>query len=144
KLTNAKRCSLTPCKTAAVTVYKANNKATGAYQASKLPVIFRCSIPNNAPYASGAKAESPTIEGMTSKSTICSAWLISLFNLGQSLFVKEDVNAGTIVKDNPVAIVIGILINLCPFILMVASASSAISLYPPTTMAVLNVKESTA
>src|SRR5699024_8869330 len=70
KLTNANRCSLTPCKIAAVTVYKANNNATGAYQASKLPVILKFSIPNNAPYASGAKAERPTIEGMTSKSTI--------------------------------------------------------------------------
>src|SRR5699024_2874240 len=143
KLIKANRCSLTPCKMAAVTVYNANNNATGEYQASKFPVKSKLAIPNNAPYASGTSAESPTIEGMTSKSTICSAWLISLFSFFQSLFVKEDVSAGTIVKDNPVAIVIGILINLCPFILIVASANSAISLYPAIPIDLINVQEST-
>src|SRR5699024_300101 len=144
KLIKANRCSLTPCKMAAVTVYNANNNATGEYQASKFPVKSKLTIPNNAPYAAGASAESPTIEGMTSKNTSSSASLNFLLSFKQSLIVNEDVSAVTIVKDNPVAIVIGILIKLCPFILLVASANSAISLYPPITLALLNVKESTA
>src|SRR5699024_553175 len=112
KLTSEKRCSLIPCKIAAVTVNKANNKATGAYQASKRPDISSCSIPNKAPYASYDNADSPTTAGMTKNNTICKDWFISFSNLWTSFFVNDSVNAGIIVKDKPVANVTGMVINL--------------------------------
>src|SRR5699024_12003775 len=76
KLIKANRCSLTPCKMAAVTVYNANNNATGEYQASKFPVKYKLAIPNNTQCASGASEESQNIEGMKSNSTICSGWVM--------------------------------------------------------------------
>src|SRR5699024_2665496 len=49
KLIKANRCSLTPCKMAAVTVYNANNNATGEYQASKFPVKSKLAITQQSP-----------------------------------------------------------------------------------------------
>src|SRR5699024_8281176 len=112
KLTSEKRCSLIPCKIAAVTVNKANNKATGAYQASKRPDISSCSIPNKAPYASYDNADRPTTVGIPIYHTICIVLFISFSYLWTSFFLIDSVNAVIIVKDNLDANYTGMVLNL--------------------------------
>src|SRR5699024_8571990 len=86
----------------------------------------------------------PTTAGITKNKTICNDWLISFFNFCVLCCVKDSVKPGIIAIDKPIAIVTGIIINLCPYILIVANETVVNSPNPPKAIALLNVKESTA